>query len=341
MTVGAEERAHTRTRRSMRVGPGRRTRRGRYGPDGESHLARGAMPAYGERAAGGGALYGQRGRTRRRTTPRSLARGVTLRRRPAETHNCRPPRSGRGFAEAFGGHVRPQESPPLTPAPPQRGRRCSSTPHRRARRATTRPGRLHSSARAKRVGPVTPPVPPQRDRRHRPRTCRLAHPRHRHVQELRHLRRIQKPRVHAATSDTALPPTRHEVAVDPADVFLMFAGGHGSDDWPDYIIRPEVVLEPHVAVVRKPTLPAVYQEPSRGNMPPFRSWRSSSGSPAQQSGSSDPHVTKAAPVDRGYEVIVLKAAKPKCVADPRTGSNAPQSKPSQVVRDLRCSRRPV
>ena len=42
-----------------------------------------------------------------------------------------------------------------------------------------------------------------------------------------------------------------------------------------------------------------------------------------------PHVTKAAPVDRGCEVIVLKTGKTKCVVDPRAGSNAPQSKPAK------------
>ena len=107
----------------------------------------------------------------------------------------------------------------------------------------------------------------------------------------------------------------------------MSSGGHVSDDWPDYIIRPEVVVEPHVAVDRKPAIPAVYQEPSRGSIPALPLLALVIGlSGAAIWFVGIPRVTKAAPVDRGCEVIVLKTGKTKCVADPRAGSNAPQSK---------------
>ena len=109
----------------------------------------------------------------------------------------------------------------------------------------------------------------------------------------------------------------------------MSAGGHASDDWPDYIIRPEVVVEPHVAVVRNPALPAVYQEPSRGDVPVLPLLALVIGlAGAAIWFVGIPHVTKAAPVDRGCEVIVLKSGKTKCVADPRAGSNARESKPA-------------
>jgi len=109
----------------------------------------------------------------------------------------------------------------------------------------------------------------------------------------------------------------------------MSAGGHASDDWPDYIIRPEVVLEPHVAGVRKPALPAVHHEPSRGDIPvlPLLSLVIGLACAAIWF-VGIPHVIKAAPVDRGCEVIVLKTGKTKCVANPRAGSNAPQGKPA-------------
>ena len=111
---------------------------------------------------------------------------------------------------------------------------------------------------------------------------------------------------------------------------LMSAAGHASDDWPDYIIRPEVVVEPHVAVVRNPALPAVYQEPSRGDVPVLPLLALVIGlAGAAIWFVGIPHFTKAAPVDRGCEVIVLKTGKTKCVADPRAGSNAPQSKPAK------------
>ena len=109
----------------------------------------------------------------------------------------------------------------------------------------------------------------------------------------------------------------------------MYAGGHASDDWPDYIIRPEVVLEPNVAV-RKPALPVVYHEPSRGDIPAFPLLALVIGlAGAAIWFVGIPHLTKAAPVDRGCEVFVLKTGKTKCVADPRAGSNAPQSKPAK------------
>ena len=110
----------------------------------------------------------------------------------------------------------------------------------------------------------------------------------------------------------------------------MSAGGHVYDDWPDYIIRPEVVLEPHVAVVRKPAIPAVDQEPSGGALsalPLLALVIGLAGAAIWFVGI--PYVTKAAPVDRGCEVIVLRTGKAKCVADPRAGSNAPQSKPAK------------
>ena len=120
------------------------------------------------------------------------------------------------------------------------------------------------------------------------------------------------------------------MAADPADVFPMSAGGHVSDDWPDYIIRPEVVLEPHVAVVNGPALPAVYQDSSPGFIPALPLLTLVIGlAGAAIWFVGIPHVTKAAPVDRGCEVIVLKTGKTKCVADPRAGSNAPQSKPAK------------
>ena len=110
----------------------------------------------------------------------------------------------------------------------------------------------------------------------------------------------------------------------------MSAGGHASDDWPDYIIRPEVVREPHVAVVRKPTLPAAYQEPPRGAIPALPLLALVIGlAGAAIWFVGIPHVTKAAPVHRGCEVIVLKTGKTKCVADPRAGSNARQRKPDK------------
>ena len=117
---------------------------------------------------------------------------------------------------------------------------------------------------------------------------------------------------------------------EPADASTMSSGGHEYDDWPDYIIRPEGVLEPHVAVVRKPALPAVYQEPSGGAISALSLLALVIGlAGAAIWFVGIPHVTKAAPVDRGCEVIVLKTGKAKCVADPRAGSNAPQSKPAK------------
>ena len=110
----------------------------------------------------------------------------------------------------------------------------------------------------------------------------------------------------------------------------MSAGGHASDDWPDYIIRPEVALEPHVAVVRKPALPAVREEPPPGFIPTLLLLALVVGlAGAAIWFVGIPHVTKAAPVDRGCEVIVLKTGKTRCVADPRAGSSAPQGKPAK------------
>ena len=110
----------------------------------------------------------------------------------------------------------------------------------------------------------------------------------------------------------------------------MSAGGHASDDWPDYIIRPEVVVEPNVGVVRKPALPTVHQEPSRGDIPALPLLALVIGlAGAAIWFVGIPHVTKAAPVHRGCEVIVLKTGKTKCVPDPRAGSNARQSKPAK------------
>ena len=104
----------------------------------------------------------------------------------------------------------------------------------------------------------------------------------------------------------------------------MSAGGHASDDWPDYIIRPEVVLEPHVAVVRKPALPTVHKKSSSGAIPALPLLALVIGlAGAAIWFVGVPHVTKAAPIQRGCEVIVLKSGKTKCVADPRAGSNAP------------------
>ena len=109
----------------------------------------------------------------------------------------------------------------------------------------------------------------------------------------------------------------------------MSAGGHVSDDWPDYIIRPEVV-EPQVAVVRKPATPAVYEEPSRGDIPALPLLALVIGlAGAAIWFVGIPHVTKPAPVDRGCEVIVLKSGKTKCVADPRAGSTTRKSKPAK------------
>ena len=115
-----------------------------------------------------------------------------------------------------------------------------------------------------------------------------------------------------------LPLTGHDVAADSADVLRMSTGVHASDDWPDYIIRPEVVLEPHVAVVHKPALPAVYQEPSRGAIPALPLLAlviGLAGAAAWFVGI--PQLTKPAPVQRGCEVIVLRSGKTKCVPNPQ------------------------
>ena len=110
----------------------------------------------------------------------------------------------------------------------------------------------------------------------------------------------------------------------------MSSAGHEYDDWPDFIVRPEVALEPHVAVVRKPALPAVYMEPSGGAISALSLLALVIGlAGAAIWFVGIPYVTKAAPVDRGCEVIVLKTGKTKCVADPRAGSNAPKSKPAK------------
>jgi hypothetical protein len=135
--------------------------------------------------------------------------------------------------------------------------------------------------------------------------------------------------VRARSATSHLTRTGHLSDADPADVFRMSAGGHASDDWPDYIIRPEVVLEAHVAVVRKPALPAVYQE-SRGDVPALPLLALVIGlAGAAIWFVGIPHLTRAAPIDRGCEVIVLKTGKTKCVANPRAGSNASQSKPAK------------
>ena len=115
----------------------------------------------------------------------------------------------------------------------------------------------------------------------------------------------------------ALTRTGHHSEADPADVIPMSAGGHASDDWPDYIIRPEVVLEPHVAVVREPAIPAVYKKSSGAipAVPLLALVIGLAGAAIWFVGI--PHVTKAAPVDRGCEVIVLQSGKTKCVPNPQ------------------------
>ena len=93
---------------------------------------------------------------------------------------------------------------------------------------------------------------------------------------------------------------------------------------------PKSSSSPTLRLSANPRLPAVYQEPSRGDIPALPLLALVIGlAGAAIWFVGIPHLTKAAPVDRGCEVIVLKTGKTKCVANPRAGSNAPQSKPAK------------
>ncbi len=104
------------------------------------------------------------------------------------------------------------------------------------------------------------------------------------------------------------------------------SAGPAFDDWPDYIIRPEVALEPPVAVVRRPpSKPAVYKGRPPGTIDPVPLLVLVVGLAAAGVWYAGvPDLTETARNDRGCEVIVLKNGKTRCVADPRAAWRARQ-----------------
>jgi hypothetical protein len=110
----------------------------------------------------------------------------------------------------------------------------------------------------------------------------------------------------------------------------MSAGGHVvSDDWPDYIIRPEVVFEPVRRAI--PVAHAAAPPASPGALSVLAAIAIVLGLAAAAAWFVGvPHLTKTAPVHRGCEVIVLKSGKTKCVTNPRAAWKArAQGKPAK------------
>ena len=112
----------------------------------------------------------------------------------------------------------------------------------------------------------------------------------------------------------------------------MSAAGHAHDALPDFVVVPEAVV-PDVVVPREAALPdaAVRKQPVREPSPVLPLLALVVGLAAAATWFVGvPHLTKAEPVSRTCEVIVLKTGKTKCVANPRAGSKAaPQSKPAK------------
>ncbi len=116
------------------------------------------------------------------TKPGALKEGKASRALPVNPRSERPSKRS-----AFGDTVYPL---------------CVTTKHHATflRSAIARPGVLHASATPPRR-PLVAPTAAELDTRHRTRPSRLTHPRHRHVQLLRHLVRVQQQVGHDATSE--------------------------------------------------------------------------------------------------------------------------------------------
>ena len=127
-----------------------------------------------------------------------------------------------------------------------------------------------------------------------------------------------------AVRNSSLHSDKAPVKRQSADVFLMSLAGHADEAWPDYIVVPEAVVVPDVAASSKPAIPkpAVY-DPSRGASPVLPLLALVVALTAAATWFVGiPHLTKAEPVTRNCEVIVLSSGKTKCVANPRAGSKA-------------------